>query len=375
MSGGRRVAADADEVSRSGCALTGTWSVSVRPNGGPGANRVTVSHEATLSRLARLIETHAETFIELEVIDNGMPRCIAALTVANCIEMLDYYAGWATKIEGVTTTPPPHLTAQSEALTYTLREPVGVVGQIIPWNVPLSMAILKLAPALAAGCTVVLKPAEETPLSALLLGALTLQAEFPAGVVNIVNGRGETAGASLAAHPDVDKIAFTGSTEVGRKIIVAAAGNLKKVSLELGGKSPVVVMPDADLERTIPGVAMATFFLQGQNCMAGTRILVHEAVHDRLVAGLAAFAEALHIGHGLDARTQIGPLISRAQLERVNGFIERGRREGASLVAGGAAVSASRRSTSTRWREWRTTRCTVCRAASGHAIFRRRTAS
>jgi phenylacetaldehyde dehydrogenase len=293
---------------------------------------------AFLSRLARLIEARREVFTELEILDNGMPRGIAALTVDNCVEMLDYYAGWATKIEGVTTTPPAHVTMQSEALTYTLREPVGVVGQIIPWNVPLSMAILKLAPALAAGCTVVLKPAEETPLSALLLAAMVLEADFPAGVVNIVNGRGETAGAALVEHADVDKIAFTGSTEVGRKIIVAAAGNLKKVSLELGGKSPVIVMPDADLDRTIPGIAMATFFLQGQNCMAGTRIYVHDLVHDQVVAGLVRFAQGMRIGHGLDPATQVGPLISQTQVERVLAFIECGRREGATLAAGGARV-------------------------------------
>jgi phenylacetaldehyde dehydrogenase len=305
---------------------------------GPWSRLAPRHRAACLTRLARLIENHAATFIELEVIDSGMPRGIAALTVGNCVEMLDYYAGWATKIEGVTTTPPPHLTEHSEALTYTLREPVGVVGQIIPWNVPLSMAILKIAPALAAGCTVVLKPAEETPLSALLLAALTQQADLPAGVVNVVNGRGESAGAALASHPDVDKIAFTGSTEVGRRIIVAASGNLKKVSLELGGKSPVVVMPDADLGKAIPGVAMATFFLQGQNCMAGTRIFVHAAVHDQLVAGLVAFTHAMRMGHGLDPGTQLGPLISHRQADRVKAFIERGRREGATLVTGGVEV-------------------------------------
>ena len=292
-----------------------------------------------LSRLARLVETHRETLTELEIIDNGMPRGIAALTVGNCVEMLDYYAGWTTKIEGVTTTPPAHLTWQAEALTYTLREPVGVVAAIIPWNVPLSMAILKLAPALAAGCTLVLKPAEETPLSSLLLAALTLEADFPPGVVNIVNGRGETAGAALAAHSGVDKIAFTGSTEVGRSIAAGAAATIKRVTLELGGKSPVVVMPDADLERAIPGVAMAAFFLQGQNCMAGTRIFVHATVHDRLVDGLVTFAQGMRMGHGLDAATQVGPLISPGQTDRVMGYIERARLEGASVAAGGARAS------------------------------------
>jgi phenylacetaldehyde dehydrogenase len=294
---------------------------------------------ALLRKLARLIEANAEMFTEIEILDNGMPRMIASLTVGNCIEMLEYYAGWATKIEGVTTTPPPHVTAVGEALTYTLREAVGVVGQIIPWNVPLSMAVMKLAPALAAGCTVVLKPAEETPLAALLLGEMILEAGIPSGVVNIVNGRGESAGAALAAHPDVDKIAFTGSTDVGRKIIMAATANLKKVSLELGGKSPVVVMPDADLARAIPGVAMAAFFLQGQNCMAGTRIFAHAAIHDRLVRGLIDFANGMVIGNGLDPATQIGPLINAHQAARVQRFIEGGLADGATLAAGGTALT------------------------------------
>jgi phenylacetaldehyde dehydrogenase len=294
---------------------------------------------ALLSRLARLLQDNTEMLTELEILDNGMPRFIASLTVDNCVEMLDYYAGWATKIEGVTTTPPPHVTAQAEALTYTLREPIGVAGLIVPWNVPLSMAILKLAPALAAGCTVVLKPAEETPLAAVLLGELILEAGIPAGVVNIVNGLGETAGAALAAHPGIHKISFTGSTEVGRKIVVAAAGNLKKVTLELGGKSAVVVMPDADLDRTIPGVAMATFFLQGQNCMAGTRIFVHEAIHAELLGGLTAFANSLVLGHGLDPSTQMGPLISKQQVSRVLAYIQSGIEQGGTLVAGGRAAS------------------------------------
>lgn len=287
-----------------------------------------------MTRLARLLELHAEAFTEIEILDNGMPRFIAALTVSNCVEMLDYYAGATLRIEGTTTTPPAHVAAFAEALTYTVREPVGVVGQIVPWNVPLSTALLKLAPALAAGCTVVLKPAEETPLSALLLGELIAEAGFPPGVVNIVNGRGETVGAALSAHPDVDKISFTGSTEVGRKIVIAAAGNLKKVSLELGGKSPVVVMPDADLALAIPGVAMATFFLQGQNCMAGTRIFVHEAVHDALVEGLVAFVDGMVLGHGLDPATQVGPLISAAHRARVKSYVDAGLAEGATAVTG-----------------------------------------
>ncbi|AJP72790.1 aldehyde dehydrogenase family protein [Sphingomonas hengshuiensis] len=291
-----------------------------------------------LRRLALLVEANAVVLAELDVLDNGMPRFIADLTVRNAVEMFDYYAGWAERIEGITTEPPAHVRAMGEALTYTTREAIGVVGQIVPWNVPLSMACLKLAPALAAGCTVVLKPAEETPLSALLLGRLVLEAGFPEGVVNIVNGDGAVAGAALVTHPDVDKIAFTGSTEVGKIIIRAAADTLKKLSLELGGKSPVVVFDDADMDLAIPGVAMATFFLQGQNCMAGTRIFVHERIHDRFVAGLADFVGGMAMGHGMDPATQVGPLISAKQRARVEAFIDEAPGEGATLVAGGTRV-------------------------------------
>ncbi|TRW14430.1 aldehyde dehydrogenase family protein [Glacieibacterium frigidum] len=288
-----------------------------------------------MRRLAALIEANVRTFAELEVLDNGMPIALAERTSGMAAQMWDYYAGWAERIEGTTTTPPAFV---GEALTYTLREPVGVVGQIIPWNVPLSMACLKLPPALAAGCTVVLKPAEDTPLSALLLGELIQQAGFPDGVVNIVNGRGATAGAALVAHPDVDKISFTGSSDVGKAIVRAAADTLKKVSLELGGKSPVMVFGDADLDLAVPGVAAATFFLQGQNCMAGTRIFVHESIHDRLVDGLVAHVAAMRIGHGLDPATDVGPLISARQRSRVEAYIADGIASGATLAAGGEAL-------------------------------------
>ena len=288
-----------------------------------------------LSRLARLIEAHADTFTELEILDNGMPRFIAALTIENIAEMFDYYAGAAQRIEGTTTNPPRHITNVAEALTYTVKEPVGVAGQIVPWNVPISTAVLKLAPALAAGCTVVVKPSEETPLSILLLGELIIEAGFPPGVVNIINGYGYVAGQHLAEHPQVDKISFTGSTATGRKVIAAAMGNLKKVSLELGGKSPVVIMPDADLSLVVPGVAMATFFLQGQNCMAGTRIFIHDSIHDQCIEQLAAFTTQLVIGHGLEPDTFIGPMISKAHREKVYGYIQQGIAEGATLVCGG----------------------------------------
>lgn len=305
---------------------------------GPWGRMTVAERTALLHKLARVMDANATLLTELDVIDNGMPRFIAGLTTANCVEMIDYYAGAVMRIEGTTTAPPRHIAAETEALTYTLREPVGVAGQIVPWNVPLSTAILKLAPALAAGCTVVMKPSEETPLSALALGRLILEAGIPAGVVNIVNGLGAEAGQVLAEHPGVDKISFTGSTATGRKIVQAALGNLKKVSLELGGKSPVVVMPDADLELAVPGVAMATFFLQGQNCMAGTRIFAHAAIHDALMEGLAAFAAGMTLGHGLDFATMQGPMISDAHTAKVMGYIDGARAQGLTLVAGGARL-------------------------------------
>jgi phenylacetaldehyde dehydrogenase len=218
---------------------------------------------------------------------------------------------------------------------YTLREPVGVVGQIIPWNFPLLMAAWKLAPALAAGCTIVLKPAEQTPLSALRLGELIQEAGFPAGVVNIVPGFGETAGAALAAHPDVDKIAFTGSTEVGKLIVQAAAGNLKKVTLELGGKSPNIVLKDSDLETAIKGAAHAIFFNHGQCCCAGSRLYVERPVFERVVEGVAEEAKKIRLGPGFDPATQMGPLVSEEQLQRVSGYIQSGLADGARPLCGG----------------------------------------
>jgi len=318
----------ADEVDRAVKAARAAFE-------GPWGRMTVAERTALMHRLARVMDSDATLLTELDIIDNGMPRFIAGLTTANCVEMIDYYAGAIMRIEGTTTAPPRHIASETEALTYTLREPVGVAGQIVPWNVPLSTAILKLAPALAAGCTVVVKPSEETPLSALALGRMILEAGIPAGVVNIVNGVGAAAGQALAEHPGVDKISFTGSTATGRRIIQAALGNLKKVSLELGGKSPVVVMPDADLSLTIPGVAMATFFLQGQNCMAGTRVFAHAAIHDALMEGVAAFAGQMKLGHGLDPATLQGPMISDAHSAKVMGYIDRARSDGLTLVAGG----------------------------------------
>lgn len=298
--------------------------------------RLTVARRTELMmRLARKFEENATLLAQLDILDNGMPSFIAGLTVANAVEMIEYYAGAIMRIEGKTMPPPRHIADEGEALTYTLREAVGVCGLIVPWNVPLSTAVLKFVPALAAGCTVVIKPSEETPLTILAIGQLLIECGFPAGVINIVNGHGHDAGASLAAHPDVDKVSFTGSTATGRKIVQASLGNLKKVSLELGGKSPVMVLPDADLAKAVPGVAMATFFLQGQNCMAGTRIFAHKDIHDQLVEGLAGFASQMTMGHGLDPATQQGPLISDAHCAKVMRFIESAKAQGAHLVCGG----------------------------------------
>ncbi len=288
-------------------------------------------------RIGDLISHHADELAELEALDNGKPVAVArAADVALAADMFHYMAGWATKQHGDTLPVSVVYTPGVHYHAYTRPEPVGVVGQIIPWNFPLLMAAWKLAPALAVGCTVVLKVAEETPLSALRLAELLQEAGLPPGVVNIVTGFGETAGAALAAHPHVDKIAFTGSTEVGRLIVQAAAGNLKKVSLELGGKSPNVVLADADLDLAIPGAASAVFFNQGQVCSAGSRLYVEEAVFDRVVEGVAEQARRIRIGPGLDPHTQMGPLVSQTQFDRVCGYLDAGRQEGARALAGGA---------------------------------------
>jgi phenylacetaldehyde dehydrogenase len=222
--------------------------------------------------------------------------------------------------------------------TWTLREPVGVVAAIVPWNSPLVLTAMKLAPALAAGCTVVLKPAEDTSLTALRLGELLIEAGLPAGAVNIVTGLGSEAGAALAAHNDVDKIAFTGSTQTGRSIIDAAKGNLKRVSLELGGKSPMIVLPDADLDITIPGVANAIYFNAGQVCVAGSRLYVHRSIFDEVVAGIVTYAKSLKLGHGLDPDTQMGPVVSAKQAERISAYVQDAQSAGATVLTGGERV-------------------------------------
>jgi phenylacetaldehyde dehydrogenase len=287
-------------------------------------------------KLADLLEENLEEFAELESLDNGKPLKIArAADVPLAVDLLRYMAGWATKIEGNTIPISVPYAPGAKFLAYTLREPVGVVGQIIPWNFPLLMAAWKLGPALATGNTVVLKPAEQTPLTALRLGELIQEAGIPDGVVNIVPGYGETAGAALAAHPGVDKVAFTGSTEVGKLILQAAAGNLKKVSLELGGKSPNVVFADVDLDAAIAGAAGAIFFNHGQCCCAGSRLYVENKIFDKVVEGVAEHAKKINVGSGQDEATDMGPLVSAEQMNRVCEYLESGFSEGAKALVGG----------------------------------------
>ncbi len=294
-----------------------------------------MQRERLMHRLADLIEANADELAFLESLDNGKPMKQArAVDVQRSIDRMRYCAGWASKIEGITTSPSAGMPG-GELFTYTLREPVGVCGHIVPWNFPLMMAIAKLAPSLAAGCTMVLKPAEQTSLTALVLGDLILEAGFPKGVVNIVTGFGETAGAALVDHPEIDKIAFTGSTQVGRLIGSRALMQMKRVSLELGGKSPVVIGPDADLDKAIAGAANGIFYNQGQVCVAGSRLYAPEKVFDEVVAGVSAIAGKLRIAPGVEAESQQGALVSEDQMNRVLGFFEDGRREGVTVAAGG----------------------------------------
>lgn len=301
-----------------------------------------VDRERLLHRLADLIERHADDLAELESIDNGKSVVMARdVDIKHAIEVWRYMAGWPTKLEGQTLPVSGTLVPGQQYFAVSQREPIGVVGAIIAWNFPFLLATWKIAPALAAGCTVVLKPAEETPLTALRLGELALEAGLPKGVLNIVTGMGPTAGAALAAHPGVDKITFTGSTEVGRLIVRAAAGNMKKVTVELGGKSPAIVMDDADLDAAVPGVASAVFFNQGQVCCAGSRLYIAERHFERVLEGVAAQAKALKLGPGLDPAAQLGPLVSSLQRERVMKFVGEGVGSGARAVAGGRGVDSA----------------------------------
>ena len=318
-------AGDREDVDRAVAAARAAFET------GPWSRFTPAERGRALWRLGDLLNEHAEELAQLETLDNGKPLVAARGDVASSADMMRYMAGWATKINGETIPfgPPEAVHA------YTRREPVGVAGQIIPWNFPLSMASWKVAPALATGCVVVLKPAEQTPLTALRLGELSLEAGIPEGVINVVTGFGETAGAAIAAHPGVDKVAFTGSTEVGRLIVQAATGNLKKVSLELGGKSPNIVLADADLEAAIPGAARAIFNNAGQVCVAGSRLFVQQGVFDKVLSGVADDAERIKLGPGLADGTQMGPLVSEEQLQRVTGYLDTGRAEGATAATGG----------------------------------------
>ena len=305
-------------------ALAGEWGTM------PAAGR-----ERLMLALAQALEDHAQELAEIESLDNGKPVGLARVVdVRSAVAHLRYFAGWPTKIEGAVLP-----VAAANMHCYTRREPVGVCAQIIPWNFPLLMAAWKLGPALAAGCTSVLKPAEQTPLSALRLGELALEAGFPAGVLNVLSGDGGT-GATLVEHPEVDKIAFTGSTEVGREIGARAGRSLKRVTLELGGKSPNIILADADIAAAVKGAYQAIYFNSGQACNAGSRLFVPAERFDEVMAALADAARSARLGPGLDPDTQLGPLVSAEQRDRVIGYIESGREEGAELLAGGEAALA-----------------------------------
>jgi len=288
-----------------------------------------------LWRLGTRIADLADEFAQIEALDNGKPTAEAHLVdVPLCSSLFKYYAGWTTKIEGQTGTP-----SFGRFHTYMRPEPVGVVGAIIPWNFPLLMCGYKLGPSLAAGCTVVLKPAEQTPLAALRLADLVTEVGFPPGVVNVVTGFGDGAGAPLASHPDVDKVTFTGEHTTGQKIIEASKGNLKRVSLELGGKSPTVVFADANLDEALEGTHGAVFFNQGQCCIAGARVFVHDSIRNEFTDRLVERARRIRLGPGLSADTDMGPVVSAEQLARVTGFVEIGLDEGARVLTGGKRAS------------------------------------
>jgi aldehyde dehydrogenase (NAD+) len=289
-----------------------------------------------LLRLADLIRQNQDALIELESLDSGKPvSAIKRQDLPAVLDTLTYYAGWADKINGQV------IPARPDALTYTVREPMGVVGAIIPWNFPLMIGMWKIAPALACGCTVVLKPAELTPLTALKIGELALAAGFPPGVLNVVPGFGKTAGAALVDHPDVDKITFTGSPVVGRQILRGAAGNLKRVTLELGGKSANIIFPDADIDAAVKAAGSGIFFNTGQVCSAGSRILAHEDIYDDVVERLVNRAKGVRVGNPRDTSTAMGPLVSQVQMDRVLEYIAIGRREGAQVAVGGARLGDS----------------------------------
>jgi phenylacetaldehyde dehydrogenase len=306
---------------------SGVW------HGKPGNERAKI-----LWRIADLIDEHAAELAQIDSLNTGMPYSQAHMIMSTSADIFRYYGGWCTKVNGIA--HDIQMTggitgAYSNMHAYTLKEPYGVVGLIFPWNGPVFNACTKLAPALAAGCSSVVKPAEETPLSALLLMRILEQAGVPDGVVNLVTGYGHTAGAALAEHPDVEKIAFTGSTEVGKRIVQASSGNLKRVTLELGGKSPVLIYDDADLNMAVTMAAMGIFIHSGQGCICGSRIFVQRGVYDQVVEGIATVANSVQLGGPKDENALIGPLISQKQLTRVMGYIDEGKRDGAEVVTGG----------------------------------------
>ena len=299
---------------------------------GPWSTLSPSQRQRLLHKLADALEENLDELATLESLNCGKPYAVARnFELPTGIDILRYHAGWATKLNGETR----DISLPGQWHAYTLRQPLGVAGLIVPWNVPFTIALSKIAPALASGCTVVLKPAELTPLTAVRVAQIALEVGIPAGVLNVVQGLGQVAGQALADHPDVDKVSFTGSTAVGKRLLASAAGNLKKLSLELGGKSPVVIYPDADMAKAIPGAAMSIFANSGQVCAAGSRLYVHEDVADEVIAGIAKFAESMNVGAGLDPSTQLGPLISEVQRERVLGYIAAGIADGAELVTGG----------------------------------------
>ena len=326
-------AADAADVDRAvGAARTAFES-------GPWPRMKPVERERLMLKLADLLAEQGRSFAELEVVNSGrLLGATQAIDVDFSVDCLRYMAGWATKIEGRTANLSVPYLPGSKFLGFTTKEPVGVVAAITPWNVPLSQAIWKIAPVLATGCCVVVKPAEQTPLTTLRFAQLALEAGIPPGVINVVTGTGAVAGAALVAHLGVDKISFTGSTQTGRNIAAAAAPHFKKVSLELGGKSPMIVFDDADLDLVIPGVAWGIFGNHGQNCCAGSRLYVQQGVYDKVMAGVADIARSIRLGHGLGAESQMGPLISAAHKARVNAYIESGVAQGAELVSGGGDI-------------------------------------
>ena len=305
---------------------------------GPWGKMTPADREKVLHKAADLLEARAEAFAQLESLDNGKPiREAKSGDLPLSVALFRYYGGWPTKITGDTTPVSVPYYPGAKFLQYTVREPIGVVGAIIPWNFPLLMACERLAPILACGNTVVLKPAEQTPLSAIWLGELLLEAGVPAGVVNVVPGMGPTAGAAIAKHMGIDKVTFTGSTEVGREIVKASAGNMKRVTMELGGKSPNIIFADADMEAAARGIFAGIFYNQGQTCSAGSRVFIERPAYEKLVAAVADRAGKIKQGAGLDPKIHMGPLVSEEQRKRVLALVETGKKEGAKLLAGGAA--------------------------------------